>query len=64
MPKYDDDDFIKEPVAARIPDVHPDTMKKWRLAGKGPDYHRIGNRIRYRVRDVNDWLASKRRPSK
>lgn len=35
------------------------TVKDWRRQGTGPAYIRInGANVRYRVRDLNDWLDS------
>ncbi|MGO9154110.1 helix-turn-helix domain-containing protein [Mycobacterium sp.] len=43
--------------AAPMLDVEPDTLKRWRMTGKGPRYSRIGNRVRYRIADLEAWLA-------
>lgn len=32
------------------------TMAAWRCQSKGPAYVRIGRRIFYRGRDLNEWL--------
>ena len=33
------------------------TLKKWRVNGDGPRYAKIGKAVRYRVEDLNEWLA-------
>jgi hypothetical protein len=37
-------------------------LAKMRLEDKGPPYHKLGNRIRYKVGDLNTWLQSIRFP--
>jgi hypothetical protein len=32
-------------------------MRKWRTAGSGPPYFRVGRSIRYRMRDVEMWMG-------
>lgn len=34
------------------------TLEKRRLTGDGPPFVRLGRSIRYRVSDLDDWLAS------
>lgn len=34
-------------------------LGQWRMKGKGPRYLKIGGRVWYRGRDLNDWLASR-----
>ena len=46
-------------LAARL-EVHPRTVERWRREGKGPAWHRIGGRIRYRWADVLTWLREHR----
>lgn len=36
------------------------TFRNWRIAGKGPPYHKVGRLVRYRRADVEEWLASHR----
>ena len=35
------------------------TLRKWRLGGAGPRFTRVGANIRYRLSDVDDWIASR-----
>ena len=32
-------------------------LRRWRLQGEGPPYVKIGPMVRYRPRDVEEWLA-------
>ncbi|ORB36283.1 helix-turn-helix transcriptional regulator [Mycobacterium persicum] len=45
--------------AAPIVGVSPATLKTWRHKGIGPPYVVIGKRVRYRVRDLEAWLAER-----
>jgi excisionase family DNA binding protein len=49
--------FDLEDLAAylRIP---PGTLRKWRSAGKGPPAVKLGKHLRFRIEDVEAWLAS------
>ncbi len=39
------------------------TLEKWRQRGEGPHWVRVGKRaVRYRVRDVEAWLAEQVQP--
>jgi predicted DNA-binding transcriptional regulator AlpA len=58
---------IHEPVltswqAAAILGCRPQTLRKWRVLGKGPRYVRLGNnprgRVAYLKSDISAWLAS------
>lgn len=45
-----------EEVAAYL-GISPDTMKDYRQQGRGPRYTRVGKLVRYRMADVEEWLA-------
>jgi predicted DNA-binding transcriptional regulator AlpA len=34
------------------------SLRRWRLAGQGPRYVKIGSRVRYRQEDIHTWLAA------
>ena len=38
--------------------VEPPTLKLWRRKGIGPPYVKFGNRVRYRLCDIEAWLAA------
>lgn len=42
--------------AAPILGVSPATLKTWRAKRIGPPWVYFGNRVRYRVRDLETWL--------
>ena len=37
------------------------TLRRWRWAGRGPAFHRIGGRVRYSHQDLDEFIASSRR---
>ena len=36
------------------------TLDGYRVSGDGPAFHRFGNRVRYRMSDLDDWAAKRR----
>lgn len=56
---------LDEQVATLHPDeaadrlgLRPYTLRQMRRRGDGPPYLRIGNRVRYRMVDLADWLTT------
>lgn len=47
-------------LASRIR-VKPQTLRAWRVTGRGPAYYRLGGRVAYRIADVEAWEAAGRR---
>lgn len=41
--------------------VSPQTLASWRFYGKGPKFTRMERLIRYRLSDVDEWIASQNR---
>ena len=39
------------------------TRNHWRVVGRGPAYHRLGQKIAYYGADLNDWLRARRVPT-
>ena len=35
------------------------TLERWRWTGQGPHFLKVGNRIAYRVEDVERWEADR-----
>ena len=40
--------------------TQPQTMRVWRIQGRGPKYAKIGNRILYDTRDLDEFLESRK----
>jgi predicted site-specific integrase-resolvase len=47
---------IESTDAAPMIGVNAATLKSWRRKGIGPPYVRFGNRVRYRLCDIEAWL--------
>ena len=50
---------IDERKLAAMLNLKPATLQKWRVEGRGPVFRRIGGAVRYRVEDVETWIASR-----
>lgn len=46
---------------ARLTGTSRSGLAKWRAAGTGPAYVKVGRAVRYCRSDVDAWLASRRR---
>ena len=53
--------FLDTDAVAEILGLSRRTLDRWRVTGAGPSYHKFGNRIRYRWRDVQAWAVASRR---
>ena len=53
--KAKDVDLIDRDETAAMVGVNPRTLDKWRMAGGGPDYYQLGQRILYSRDDVEKW---------
>lgn len=45
-------------AAVYLGGLYHGTLAMWRVQGRGPRYVRLGRAIRYRVRDLDDYLKS------
>lgn len=43
--------------AAEYLRVKPQTLANWRMNGRGPEYVRLGRLIRYRIAQLEAWIA-------
>lgn len=57
---------LSSPQAALYLGQSPKTLTNWRYLGKGPRFHRSGekhSRVYYLVTDLNAWIAERAYPS-
>lgn len=54
---------IVDQHSARTLGLSASTLKRWRCEGGGPRYHKLGGRIRYRVADMEAFMAANRHRS-
>ena len=56
-------EYWTSPQTARFLGLQPQTLRRWRLDGKGPAYTRLGDnkqgRILYKISEVEKWLADR-----
>lgn len=52
--------LLREADLAALLKVQPVTCEKWRANNRGPAFIRIGRLVRYRLSDVQAWIARNR----
>ncbi|MFA5592697.1 MAG: helix-turn-helix domain-containing protein [Micavibrio sp.] len=50
-----DKTFINQKELSERWKISPRTLERWRWLGTGPDYHKIGGRVIYRLADIETW---------
>jgi len=58
-----EDTFLSTGQVARLLDLSPRTLEKWRVTGGGPTYVKLGRRVVYRLSDLELWAALQSRRS-
>ena len=53
--------FIPETEAADYLCQSVRTIQKWRVTGAGPQFFKFGRSVRYRRRDLFDWVEERRK---
>ena len=62
-PIFDDIRLLSEHDAARVLGVKPATLRRWRWAGRGPGFHKIGRAVRYRLGELANFIDDAARRS-
>ena len=55
----DDESLLNEAEAAKFLAVSVRTLQAWRTRESGPPFVRLGRAIRYRLKDLIEWVRSK-----
>jgi predicted DNA-binding transcriptional regulator AlpA len=55
------DGFIPESEAADFLCQSVRTIQKWRVTGAGPQFYKFGRSVRYRRRELTDWVEARRK---
>jgi hypothetical protein len=55
------DGFIPETEAADFLCQSVRTIQKWRVTGAGPHFYKFGSSVRYRRRDLTEWVEDRRK---
>ena len=53
--------LLREQEAAAILNVKVSTLRRWRWAGKGPRFRKIGGAVRYSVEDLKTFIEASAR---
>ena len=48
---------------AELLGLHSVTLAEWRTQGRGPQWVKLGRKVRYRPKDVEAWLDKNQRTS-
>ena len=55
--------LVDETRAAQLLDLRVKTLRRWRWAGRGPRFVKLGSAVRYRPADLDEFIAAGRRTS-
>ncbi len=50
--------LMREAEAADYLGLSPKTLARWRWAGKGPVFHKLGSAVRYSVAELDSFVSS------
>lgn len=53
-----DETLLSSLEVAEILGITEITLCRWRKAGTGPSYFKIGGKVRYQLGEVKEWFAS------
>lgn len=52
--------MLNEIEVAAMLSLAPETLRAWRVRGKGPPFAKLGEAIRYDEDDVKSWVACRK----
>jgi len=52
--------LVDTKTAAEILSISPNTLKKYRMIGGGPQFHKFGRSVRYEVTALEEYATSNR----
>ena len=50
---------LTTPEAAAYLNLQPTTLEQWRWNGRGPRFSKLGRSVRYRKKDLDDFLEAR-----
>ena len=50
--------FLNEQEVSKRLNVSVATLRRWRLAKRGPMFVKVGSLVRYRPEDLDSWVAA------
>ncbi len=63
LQSLDTDHLLHETETAKILSVKVSTLRRWRWAGTGPRFLKVGYAVRYDPQTLKDYLAERERTS-
>ncbi|BBO72836.1 hypothetical protein DSCW_02530 [Desulfosarcina widdelii] len=57
---FNDENLVPDTEASVILNVAVQTVRNWRHKGAGPAYHKFGRAVRYRIRDLREYIRQNR----
>jgi excisionase family DNA binding protein len=54
----DPDALLPEDAAANLLNISTRTLQSWRIRRAGPPFVQVGRAVRYRRRDLIDWIEA------
>lgn len=55
--------LLREEEVARLLNLEIATLRRWRWAGRGPRFVKLGSAVRYRFDDLNEFIEQGARQS-
>ena len=62
-PMRDHTTYLDTRAAAAHLGLSPRTLDRYRVSGEGPEFYKLGSRVRYRLADLEAWAETRRRRS-
>jgi len=59
MTKEGSMNLLKEAEVAKFLDVSVQTLRRWRLLARGPQYHKLNGCVRYSADQIREFLAQR-----
>ena len=59
MIELGNENALNERQAAKYLGVSAGTLRLWRTQGRAPRFFRAGKLVRFRVRDLNEWIEDR-----
>lgn len=52
-------EYLTQDEVSKLTGVAKGTLENWRVKKIGPPYLKLGRSVRYKLSDLNEWLASR-----
>ena len=58
--EHTNENYLDTREAAAWLGLSPKTLERYRVSGEGPDFHKLGARVRYLLEDLEAWASARR----